>query len=157
MWHNDNKIRIKETAKNLSEYLNQKLEEGYTKPIFVLSHLPLYKSLRTEGGDAQYANHLFYVLNKAGEQGLNIFFLSPRTLLLYFSASLKAGAYSSKSLNASSIISSLTLAAISISLTSLKFHLPEKCFGAQPTKEKVTNNNKNKVLKFITQYGKIST
>lgn len=77
MWNNTDLDRIKNTAKNLADYLNEKLEDGFDKPIFVLSHLPLYKSLRTtKDGDAQHANQLFHVLNQAGEQGLNIVFMS---------------------------------------------------------------------------------
>ncbi len=77
MWYNSDKTRIAQTAGKLADYLNEKLEENYKEPIFVLSHIPLYKSLRTtDSGDAQHANQLFYVLNQAGEKGLNIIFMA---------------------------------------------------------------------------------
>ena len=73
----NNIARIMKTASNLASYLNEKLEAGYDKPIFVLSHVPLYYSTRTlEDANAKYANYIFHVLNQAGEQGLNIFFLA---------------------------------------------------------------------------------
>ncbi|MBQ7986192.1 MAG: dockerin type I repeat-containing protein [Clostridia bacterium] len=73
----NNIARVMDTANNLASYLNAKLEAGYDKPIFVLSHLPLYYSLRTlNDANAKYGNHIFHVLNQAGEQGLNIFFLA---------------------------------------------------------------------------------
>ena len=76
MWHNSNEATIKQTAKNLIDYLNDKLEKEYDKPIFVVSHLALNYSLRTKNdGDGMYANYIFDVLNQAGEQGLNIFYL----------------------------------------------------------------------------------
>lgn len=79
MWGNEGgqkEQRVMKTAQRLIEYLNDKLKEGYDKPIFVLSHLPLHYSMRTViEGDAKYAGYLFDVLNKAGKKGLNIIFL----------------------------------------------------------------------------------
>ncbi|MBD5132917.1 MAG: S-layer homology domain-containing protein [Clostridiales bacterium] len=76
MWWNNNPETIKETAWNLKKYLDQKREDSYTKPIFVLSHLPLNYNMRTvNDGDGQCANYIFDVLNEAGAAGLNIFFL----------------------------------------------------------------------------------
>ncbi len=73
----NNIARTMDTAENLASYLNEKLEAGYEKPIFVLSHVPLYYSLRTlNDANAKYANHIFHVLNQAGKQGLNIVFLA---------------------------------------------------------------------------------
>lgn len=66
---------IKQTADNLKSYLDAKHEENYSKPIFVVSHLPLHYSMRTKEGDGMYANYIFDVLNKAGENGLNIIFM----------------------------------------------------------------------------------
>ena len=42
MWYNNDETTIKRTAEKLIRYLNEKLAEGYDKPIFVLSHLPLH-------------------------------------------------------------------------------------------------------------------
>ncbi|MBE6638175.1 MAG: hypothetical protein E7616_01785 [Ruminococcaceae bacterium] len=76
MWHNEDEVRIKRTAQKLINYLNEKLAVGYDKPIFVLSHLPLHYNMRTkQDGDGKYANHIFNVLNEAGQKGLNIIFL----------------------------------------------------------------------------------
>ena len=67
---------IQETANKLESYLNGKRNEGYTKPIFVISHLPLHYSMRTvNDGDGSHANYIFDVLNEAGNAGLNIIFL----------------------------------------------------------------------------------
>ncbi len=67
---------VKATAANLKAYLDAKLEENYSKPIFVMSHLPLHYSMRTQkDSDGMYANYIFDVLNNAGLQGLNIIFL----------------------------------------------------------------------------------
>lgn len=76
MWNNSNEEIIKQTAQNLSEYLNEKLSENWNKPIFVLSHLALNYSMRTyNDGDGKHANYIFDVLNEAGGKGLNIIFL----------------------------------------------------------------------------------
>ncbi|MBQ8884800.1 MAG: metallophosphoesterase [Clostridia bacterium] len=76
MWKNNDEERIKNTARNLIDYLNEKLEARYTKPVFVLSHLPLHYSMRTVAdGDGRYAGYIFHALNEASEKGLNVFFL----------------------------------------------------------------------------------
>jgi len=69
--------KVMRTADNLASYLNEKLEAEYDKPIFVLSHVPLYYSTRTlNDANAKFANYIFHVLNQAGEQGLEIIFLA---------------------------------------------------------------------------------
>ncbi len=76
MWYNSDEQTVKLAAQNLIEYLNGKLEEGYEKPIFVVSHLPLHYTMRTrQDGDGRYAHYFFDALNEAGEKGLNLFFL----------------------------------------------------------------------------------
>ena len=76
MWKNNDKGRIEQTTAALKAYLNNKISEGFNKPIFILSHLPLHYSMRTKNdGDAQYAKYLFDVLNDASKMGLNIFYL----------------------------------------------------------------------------------
>ncbi len=76
MWYNNNKDIVKRCAYNLENYLNNKIFYGFNKPIFILSHLPLNYNMRTyNDGDGKYAKYLFDVLNKAGEQGLNIIYL----------------------------------------------------------------------------------
>ena len=76
MWYNNNLTRIQSTASALDTYLQGKAAAGYTKPIFVASHLPLHYSSRTvQDGDCRYAQYLFDVLNAGAAQGLNIIFL----------------------------------------------------------------------------------
>ena len=77
MWYSEmDEATVKTTAARLRSYLNAKCKAGYTKPIFVVTHLQLHYSMRTNiHGDGMYANYLFDVLNEAGENGLNIFFL----------------------------------------------------------------------------------
>ncbi len=77
MWYNNDEATIKKTAENLKTYLNAKRNAGYTKPIFVISHLPLHYCMRTLSGgdDGMHANYIFDVLNEAGNAGLNIIFM----------------------------------------------------------------------------------
>ena len=76
MWNNSNEATIRNTAANLKTYLGTKAVNGFDKPIFVVSHLPLHYSMRTRNdGDGMYANYIFDVLNDAGAKGLNIIFL----------------------------------------------------------------------------------
>lgn len=63
---------VQSTADALGDYLDAKTAEGYTKPIFVMSHLPLHATTR---GDNRYAKLIFDELEAAGEAGLNIIFL----------------------------------------------------------------------------------
>lgn len=70
------KSTVQATATALDAYLDAKVVEGYSKPIFVASHIPLHYTTRTSGqNDAMHANLLFDVLNEAGGKGLNIIFL----------------------------------------------------------------------------------
>ena len=67
---------IQTLANNLKTWLNNKIGEGYSAPIFIVSHLPLAFTPRTvTQGDAKYAKYVFDVLNDAGKNGLNIIFL----------------------------------------------------------------------------------
>ena len=76
MWRNSDEATIRNTASALKAYLDGKVSEGYGKPVFVLSHLPLHYTMRTyNDGDGKYANYIFDVLNEAGASGLNIIFL----------------------------------------------------------------------------------
>ena len=76
MWRNSDETTIQNTANALKTYLGTKAANGFDKPIFVVSHLPLHYSMRTKNdGDGKYANYIFDVLNEAGAAGLNIIFL----------------------------------------------------------------------------------
>ncbi|MBE6569627.1 MAG: hypothetical protein E7658_05360 [Ruminococcaceae bacterium] len=67
---------IQTLANKLKAWLNNKIGEGYSEPIFIVSHLPLAFTPRTvTQGDAKYAKYIFDVLNDAGKNGLNIIFL----------------------------------------------------------------------------------
>lgn len=67
---------VRRTSDSLDDYLKNKADNGFTKPIFILSHLPLHYSMRTRiDGDGMYADMLFDVLNSYGKRGLNIIFL----------------------------------------------------------------------------------
>ena len=71
----DDEQTVKNTAANLKAYFDEKIENKFDKPIFVLSHLPLHYTARTSNGDCQYAKYIFDELNAASEKGLNIYFL----------------------------------------------------------------------------------
>ena len=64
---------IQKTAEELDRYLQAKVAQHYSKPIFIVNHIPLHHNPRAE--DNRYAEYLFDVINKAGEQGLNIIYL----------------------------------------------------------------------------------
>lgn len=70
------KEKVLTTAENLRIYLQSKIDNGYTKPIFIVSHLALNYSFRTyQDGDGQYGRYIFDVINSAAKSGLNIIFL----------------------------------------------------------------------------------
>mgnify|MGYP003292163700 CR=1 FL=1 len=65
---------VQAVANNLRTWLAAR--EDSSKPIFVITHLPLAYGTRTyQNGDGKYAKYLFDVLNEAGANGQNIFFL----------------------------------------------------------------------------------
>lgn len=66
----------KQAADELKAYLDDKAANGFTKPIFVLNHIPLHWGNRTiEQGNGAHAELLVKVLNEAGAKGLNIIYL----------------------------------------------------------------------------------
>ena len=66
----------KQAADDLKAYLDEKVQSGWTKPIFVLNHIPLHWGNRTiEQGVGAHAELLVKVLNEAGAKGLNIIYL----------------------------------------------------------------------------------
>ena len=75
-YHGTDSKPVEEIAAELEEYLDEKLTEKYTKPIFIVSHVPLHYTVRTyKNGDGMYANYLFDLINEAGAAGLNIIFM----------------------------------------------------------------------------------
>lgn len=61
---------------DLKKYLDEKVASKYTKPIFVVSHVPLQYSSRTAlQGDALHAKNFVELLNDAAYNGLTITFL----------------------------------------------------------------------------------
>ena len=76
MWGSQNEEVVKLTAQKLINYLNKKLNSGYDRPIFVISHLPLHYTMRTRNdGDGKFATYIFDALNEAAAKGLNIIFM----------------------------------------------------------------------------------
>ncbi len=72
----DSYDKTKEAADALKVYLDDKIAEGWTKPIFVLNHIGLHWGNRTiKEGTAIWGNLLVDVLNAAGARGLNIIYL----------------------------------------------------------------------------------
>ena len=66
----------KQAADELKVYLDDKAAKGFTKPIFVLNHIPLHWGNRTlEQGNGAHAELIVKVLNEAGAKGLNIIYL----------------------------------------------------------------------------------
>ena len=77
-WGGEDEDATADAAYKMGKYLDAKVAEGYSKPIFVLCHIPLHFSMRTykaDEGDGLYAFYLFDELNEAGAAGLNIIFL----------------------------------------------------------------------------------
>ena len=67
---------VKTAADGLEDYLQDKTEQSYHKPIFVLSHVPLHYSMRTyRNGDGKYAQYIFEVMNRYGSLGQTIIYL----------------------------------------------------------------------------------
>ncbi len=74
-WNNSREV-VQQTADNLKAYLDEKANSGWTKPIFVLSHVGLHWGNRTIlQGSAVHGDLMVDVLNEAGKKGLNIIFL----------------------------------------------------------------------------------
>ena len=60
----------------LQLYLDNKIEIGFSKPIFIMNHFPLHWSYRTQkDGVGTNAYRFFNVINEAAGQGLNIIYL----------------------------------------------------------------------------------
>ena len=60
----------------LQLYLDNKVEIGFSKPIFIMNHFPLHWSYRTQkDGVSTNAYRFFNVINNAAAQGLNIIYL----------------------------------------------------------------------------------
>ena len=67
---------VQAVASSLETYFNQKIAEGYTKPIFITSHVPLHFSSRTIAhGDEKFGKYIFDKVNAAAEAGLTIIYL----------------------------------------------------------------------------------
>ena len=64
-------------AADMRAYLQAKLDSGWTKPIFITSHIGLHRGNRTvkHGGNGDDGYVLFNVINELAGKGLNIIFL----------------------------------------------------------------------------------
>jgi len=72
----DHIYTVNDMSFELYDYLEEKINEGYTKPIFVISHLPLHYSMRTYVyGDSNYADLIYECLEYGAKNGLNIIFM----------------------------------------------------------------------------------
>ena len=67
-------LLIKKLAADLEDKLAALIAAGDTRPVFVLTHLPLHHTGRALYGDNRYASYIFNVLNAAGKT-LDIVFL----------------------------------------------------------------------------------
>ncbi len=77
-WFGEKKEATKQAAKDLEAYLNKKIEQKFTKPIFILTHIQL-EFTNSYGynyhNEAVNARYIFDVVNKAATKGLNIIFM----------------------------------------------------------------------------------
>lgn len=64
--------RAKNGAETLRLWLMEKADEGYTRPIFILSHVPLHQSGRNDTRNAAY---FVDALNSGADRGLQIFYI----------------------------------------------------------------------------------
>lgn len=67
-------LRIRKLADKMSSELAALAESGDSRPVLVLTHVPLHHTDRTKYGDNMYSSYLFNVLNEAAEK-LDIVFL----------------------------------------------------------------------------------
>ncbi|MBR3439705.1 MAG: metallophosphoesterase [Clostridia bacterium] len=65
---------VKKTASALESSLNNLKKQGDTRPVIVLTHVPLHHSTRSGGGDNLYSSYIFNVLNNAAKD-MDIIFL----------------------------------------------------------------------------------
>ena len=70
----DGALVVSNLAKNVEAELNKLIENGDTRPVVILTHVPLHYSNRDNGLDNKYSSVLFNVLNEAGKK-LDIVFL----------------------------------------------------------------------------------
>lgn len=68
------KKTVQKTAQNIKTALDAMIENGDTRPVIFITHVPLHHTTRTLGGDNMYAKYLFDVINEAAKQ-LDIIFL----------------------------------------------------------------------------------
>ena len=74
----EDKATVTATANNLKEYLDGLISSGDTKPVIIMTHVPMHWSERSTAAnwyyDNIYANILFDVVNEAGKE-LDILFM----------------------------------------------------------------------------------
>jgi len=75
-WNSQLKINtgVEKTAKNVESALSALIENGDTRPVIILTHVPMHYSTRSGGKDNKDAALLFNVINAAAEK-LDIVFL----------------------------------------------------------------------------------
>ena len=65
---------VRSTASALETSLEKLQEKGDTRPVIVITHVPLHHSARSDGGDNYYSSYIFNVLNNAAKN-MDIIFL----------------------------------------------------------------------------------
>ncbi len=68
------KKKVEKTAAALDKALSALAEANDTRPVFVVSHLPLHYSTRSSGNDNRYASYIFDAINNNADN-LNIVYL----------------------------------------------------------------------------------
>ena len=68
------KKTVQKTAKNIKTALDAMIENGDTRPVIFITHVPLHHTVRGGGGDNMYSFYLFDVINEAAKT-LDVIFL----------------------------------------------------------------------------------
>ena len=70
----DKEAQVKKLAKEMDAALGALIRAGDTRPVIVLTHVPLHHSRRSSYGDNMYSHYVFNVLNRSA-QTLDIIFM----------------------------------------------------------------------------------
>ena len=66
--------RVRKLAEDMTKNFNAMIENGDTRPVIVMTHLPLHHTYRANYADNKYAAYIFDAINKAAEK-LDMIFL----------------------------------------------------------------------------------
>lgn len=73
-YKNSSAEKVQALAADVESKLNNMIDTGDTRPVIVITHVPLHHTYRSGGGDNLYSSYLFDTLNNAAEK-LDIVFL----------------------------------------------------------------------------------